>query len=75
MNRKQLQKIVNDYTIEKCELEHLLYEFSLKRKSINSRLKLIKRKILILEKKLNETPEEDIINFSCDDFDDLDIFL
>lgn len=75
VHRIQLQNIVNDYTIEKNMLEHLLFELSLKRKSINSRLKLVKRKVLILEKKLNETDENDNINFSCDDFDDLDSFL
>lgn len=74
MNRKQLQKIVNDYQLEQVELEHLLYKLQLQKRSINSRLKLIKRKILILDNKLKETNEE-IINWSCNDFDDLDILL
>lgn len=75
MLRKQLQKVVNDYSIERCQLEHLLYSYKLQVKSLKSRLKLINRKILILNNKLDETPKEDIINFSCDDFDDLDMFV
>lgn len=74
LTRQQVKKILNDYQIRRCEYEHFLSKLSLKRKYFNSRLKLVNRKILILKNKLNEA-QEDIINFSCDDFDDLDLFL
>lgn len=74
LSKEQVYKILNDSVIEECELKHILYSYSLKIKSIKCRLKIVKRKILLFKKKFNET-EEDIIKFSCNDFDNLDFFL
>lgn len=72
MNRNQLQKVLNDYQIEKTALECQLHLLKIKERAFKSRIKLVTRKINILDDKLKKSKDEEI-NFSCNDFDNLDI--
>lgn len=75
MKANQLQKIINDYRNEKAMLEFNLKEMEYHKKALKSRLKLVNRKILILNDKLKTTPQNEEINFSCNDFDNLDSIM
>ena len=73
MYRNQLQKIINDYSCEKVVLEQELNRMKIKEKALKSRLKLVKRKLVILTDKINKCADE--IDWSANDFDDLDLFV
>lgn len=72
MNKQQLQKIIDDYRRENCTIDVMLHELEIKKRSLKSRQKILKRKINILYEKIDKC-STDTINWSCDDFDDLDI--
>lgn len=72
MNKNQLLKIIDDYRQENCTIDFLLHELEIKKRSLKSRQKIVKRKINILNEKINNCTT-DTINWSCTDFDDLDI--
>ena len=72
MHRKQLEKIINDYNFELSVLEYDLFQHKSRERVIKSRIKLLKRKILIFDSKIKESKDEEII-FNCTDFDNPDI--
>lgn len=72
MNRKQLEKVKNDYNFELSVMEYDLFQHKSRVRAIKTRIKLIKRKLFILDTKIKESENEEI-NFSCTDFDNLDI--
>ena len=72
MNKKQLQKIINDCQEELELINFHLHRLEIEKRSLKSRQKIVKRKIIILNEKINKCPT-DTINWSCTDFDDLDI--
>lgn len=74
MNKNQLQKIINDYRNQRCAINFNLSMLEQQRKALVSRRKLISRKINILTDKY-ENSKEDTINWSSNDFDDLDIIM
>lgn len=75
MKASQLQKVINDYRNEKAMLDFNLKEIEYYKKALKSRLKLVTRKIVILNDKLKTTPQDEEINFSTHDFDNLDILM
>ena len=70
MNRKQLVKIVDDYHSENIAIDFSLHQLEIQKRSLKARQKIVKRKIIILNEKINKCPT-DTINWSCNDFDDL----
>lgn len=72
MNKKHLLKIIDDYTEENNAINFTLHQLEIKKRALKSRQKLVKRKINILYEKVDKCPT-DTINWSCNDFDDLDI--
>lgn len=72
MNINQLQKIINDYRNQRCAIDLNLAQLEQQRKALISRKKFITRKINILNEKIDKTTTDEI-NWSCDDFDNLDM--
>lgn len=72
MNKNQILKIIDDYRKEETSLNIILHEYEVKIRAIKARQKFVKRKINILYEKIDKC-STDTINWSCDDFDDLDI--
>lgn len=72
MNKNQLNKVVNDYSLEKGTIEYQLRAMKVQERALKSRLKLVNRKINILNNKIINSQNEEI-NFSCNDFDSLDM--
>ena len=72
MTKEQLQKIIDDYTEENNAINFTLHQLEIKKRALKSRQKIVKRKITILYDKV-ERCHSHTINWSCNDFDDLDI--
>lgn len=73
MNKQQLQKIISDYSNQLDLLNFNLQQIEMQKRALVSRQKFLKRKINILNEKIYKT-SGDSINWSCDDFDNLDIY-
>ena len=72
MTKEQLQKIINDYCSEDNAISFTLHQLEIQKRALKARQKLVKRKIIILNEKVDNSTT-DTINWSCTDFDDLDI--
>lgn len=72
MTKQQLQKIIDDYQAEDNAINYSLHQLEIQKRALNARHKLVKRKITILYDKI-ERCHTHTINWSCTDFDDLDI--
>lgn len=72
MTRKQLVKIVDDYHSENTAIDFSLHQLEIQKRALKARQKIVKRKIIILNEKINKCSSESI-NWSCTDFDELDV--
>lgn len=74
MQRNNLKKIIEDYRMQSDVIDFNLSMLEQQMKALKTRQKFIKRKIIILNSKYEKT-KGDTINFSCNDFDDIDMLF